>query len=315
MFPFVSGGGAVDEIARIGAMLNRFDIMVEHGRGLYSGGLYVADEFEDSTGIDATASTGETYNAAGYVHNPAGQVEIDRTLGTNIGDMTGDGGLVAAFNGNTTDNPTNRARAATSATGFVGKDYGLGNEKVINGVTMTRIQSGTGGSITTSLYASNSAPANATDGTLLKSFGAVSGGGNASDLSLPNTTAYRYVWSSLNDGSGAEHIYLNELQLYQASSPAALDIRSVSITLPSSPAGGFLVGRFSESNPDTVEASSDGGVTFQPVTVTDYGDNGSGVSVLAGPVALTGGGVDLRLRATKASGTECRIHAMGGIFK
>jgi hypothetical protein len=106
----------------------------------------------------------------------------------------------------------------------------------------------------------------------------------------------------------------NNVQWTTYSAAPALDVRSVGVTMASAPTSGFFVGKFSQSDPDTVYASSDGGVTWDTITLTDYGDFASGVSVFAGPVTLTGGGTDVRLRAVKASGTECRVEAWSGVF-
>lgn len=80
----------------------------------------------DLTGWD-DRSTGATSIAFGTV-----QRVIDRTLGTNIGNMTALGGLAAAFDGTT--NQANTACAARSAQGgTVGKNWGAGNTKTVTG--------------------------------------------------------------------------------------------------------------------------------------------------------------------------------------
>jgi hypothetical protein len=135
---------------------------------------------------------------------------IPGATGTNIGDMTAGGGLAAAFNGNTNQAETacaNKAGVASGAYAYVGKDYGAGTEKIIQqartwpsndwGYNGNEATVGTP-TITLSMYAKNSAPANATDGTLLAT--TTRGDSQTGPDTLTSTdqvTAWRYVWIAI----------------------------------------------------------------------------------------------------------------------
>ena len=58
---------------------------------------------------------------------------VPQATGTAQGDMTNGGGLSVSFDGDATETNANASQspAASQATGYIGKDYGAGNEKVI----------------------------------------------------------------------------------------------------------------------------------------------------------------------------------------
>lgn len=62
--------------------------------------------------------------------------KIAQNEGTPIGDMTDAGGLASAFNGSLHETYVNVARTVTTDDGFIGKDWGAGNEKAIGKVIL-----------------------------------------------------------------------------------------------------------------------------------------------------------------------------------
>lgn len=95
---------------------------------------------------------------------------VDRTTGTNIGDMTSNGGLAGAFDGTT--NQAAAACAAKATSGYCGKTYS--GAKIVHSVQVhgsNNFGYSTAGavSMTINLYGKNGTPASATDGTLLGS--------------------------------------------------------------------------------------------------------------------------------------------------
>lgn len=127
---------------------------------------------------------------------------VDRTTGTNIGNMTLNGGLAAAFDGVT--NAAAGSCASFSDAGYCGKTYGTG--KVVYSVQVHGSNDfgyTTGGavSVAISLFGKNGTPANATDGTLI---GAISFT-NLSNESAPraiistdNANAYTSIWVQID---------------------------------------------------------------------------------------------------------------------
>lgn len=147
---------------------------------------------------------------------------VNRTTGTNIGNMTGGGavGLAGAFDG-----VTNQAAAGgagiSAAPGYVGKAHAVGKKlsRVICYGTnnVGYVNTGTTTSVTITLYAKNGTPASGTDGT---SLGSITFNQNAVDEhvgrqinSSDTTTAYTNYWVYIN--GGAVSTYIAEVEVYE----------------------------------------------------------------------------------------------------
>jgi hypothetical protein len=141
---------------------------------------------------------------------PAGFVQI--------GNLTGGGGLAAAFNGNIDHDFASSANAVSNL-GFVGLDFG-GAPKSINrayiygpnntGFVPQNVQ------IELTLYASQVAPTHATDGTKLGEnvfIDTQNESGGRYIFSRDRTTAWRYVWATVSQG-GTANMGVTELQLF-----------------------------------------------------------------------------------------------------
>ena len=128
---------------------------------------------------------------------------ISGATGTNIGNMTGHGGLAAAFDGTTSKSGANSAVDTTSANGdgYVGKNY-TGSPNAISQVVVYPSNDDgfafglTGaGSITINLWAKSSAPAHPRDGTMLGTSGAFGNTTAAVTIGSNNTVStWNYVW-------------------------------------------------------------------------------------------------------------------------
>lgn len=316
MSQIITGQAVIDEVARLGLVLNTFDDLVDHGRAVMSSPVAIIDELEDATGIDAANSTGETYNAAGYLSNPGTDSLIAGGTGTAIGNATGNGGLAAAFDGSV--NNAAGSAVAASDPGTVGKDWGSGNDKTITKfVVKSPTDDNFGGASPITIKLQGSTDNFSSSVVDLHTDAAVVNTGTAVvhtvDTGITTSTAYRYhrVWIN-GGGSGAK---VAEVEFYEAGTPPAIDARSASVALGITPATAFFVGKFSGADPDAVYVSADGGTAvWDEVTLTDHGDYGSGISVFSGLVTLTGGGAGGRLRFTRASGAECKLEAWGAVF-
>ena len=85
---------------------------------------------------DLTDWDDQSTGSASIAHAAGTTVQISRTLGTAIGNMTALGGLAAAFDGVTTQAQADSASTTGGpATGFIGKNWGAGNKKTITGFT------------------------------------------------------------------------------------------------------------------------------------------------------------------------------------
>jgi hypothetical protein len=153
-----------------------------------------------------------------------GQTLIDQGDGTEIGDM-GFGTSGAAFD-TTTSQAAHNGVSRTNvqqADAYVGKDWGAGVTKTVNGVKVWGASNAGYWSATPTvvleLYGSNSAPSSSTNGTLIKTLDtftdtAVTDARDYTGDTFDTDTAYRYHWLRIN-GSTTDFAYLAELEFYE----------------------------------------------------------------------------------------------------
>lgn len=150
---------------------------------------------------------------------------IDRTLGTNIGDMTNGGGLAAAFDGNSNQASSSCALKNASAIGWLGKSLAspsIFGRAVIHGSNDLGFVNSVGKSTFLTIYGKQgSAPANAIDGTIL---GNVNFADTANEsagrevLSNNLTTAWDHLWVRTSYAAGAptpSTVRISELVLFE----------------------------------------------------------------------------------------------------
>lgn len=142
--------------------------------------------------------------------------------GTAIGDLAALGGLAAAFDGDTTQNTAEVARCtAVGLNHYVGKNWGV-NQTIRKFVVYAPsnkpyIIDGTG-EVTIKLRGKSTAPANATDGTLLAT---VTAAGVAAEITIVETgitqSPLQYVWVNAfvsAAGSGQGDMGIAEVEFY-----------------------------------------------------------------------------------------------------
>lgn len=145
------------------------------------------------------------------------------TYSALIGDMTVQGGLVAAFDNsyNVTFGSSASSHPTTRTSHYVGKDWGSGVTYTLDRYTVyapTDIGFGNNGghTFTIQLYGSNSAPANSSDGTQLHSVAGIAyANDDTQDFTsgITTTTAYRYHWVRLVPSSTASG-FIAEIDFY-----------------------------------------------------------------------------------------------------
>lgn len=159
-----------------------------------------------------------TANAAqwtwGKITSLTNQISQSLAGTTNIGDMTGGGGLAAAFDGVISQNSTAGAYVATTVSGtyaysnYVGRNFSGASAQKIEHVTLYPLTDtglfssnnpGFTSSIIFNLRAKSTSPANASDGTLLATSGSIANGNPilAAPLTLVSSdqnTTWNYVW-------------------------------------------------------------------------------------------------------------------------
>ena len=148
---------------------------------------------------------------------------VDRTTGTNIGDMTGAGGLAASFDGNTNQAATVVSQKSTTE-GYVGKLYSTG--KIVDQVVCYGSNNGgycgqNNGTITLNLRGKVGTPANGADGTLLATASFAEQANESAGRTLTNsgdrTTAFTAVFVEVSEVSSPafNDVKMAELQIYE----------------------------------------------------------------------------------------------------
>lgn len=178
-----------------------------------------------------SSSNYDTTNAAasGYVLPSVTATAISQATGTNIGNMTAAGGLAAAFDGTTTQAHTAAAKmtGGTGATGYVGKNYTGAAKAIANARVYATDGTGTvhwntgsnSDTITLTLYGKASAPASATDGTVLGSTSFANGPSGTAAATTPSptitssdtTTTWNYVWVAISTNAGTGGVVVAEV--------------------------------------------------------------------------------------------------------
>lgn len=154
------------------------------------------------------------------------------TSGSAIGNMTTDGGLAAAFDGNTEQSRTQGARTAQGTNnGYVGKNLGAGSQISAARVYPSTPNKGFGSKTTDAtvyattieLYGRHTAPTSPSDGTLLGTASAAAGTTTAITLlSNDATTVWEYVWVRISCPSGSHSIvHTSEAQFFDTSGAPA----------------------------------------------------------------------------------------------
>lgn len=186
----------------------------------------------------------------------------------NIGDMTFNGGLVAAFDGDATKTQPESATSAGDPAGghaYIGKDYSGASDQTISSIRLTSpttaggytsmVRAGTTFSV--SLYASATLPANATAGTLLASQTGFDFG-YSDDITLTSSdqaTAWKYVWITFQrfgstGPSNTLYFTVAQVQFYAASAAVGtvFSVELVGGNLPNTSAiTVWRLGRYSET--------------------------------------------------------------------
>ena len=145
---------------------------------------------------------------------------VDRTLGSNIGDLTTNDGLAAIFDGTTSQGVINCGTKSTTTFGYAGKTYTAA--KIFSRVVVYGANNGgfaplANPSVTLALYGKNgSAPASSTDGALVASWTFTDGTDGAAQTinASSNKASFLHWWVRVDIGSSG-NIALAEVVMYE----------------------------------------------------------------------------------------------------
>ena len=148
--------------------------------------------------------------------------------GSNIGDLTGGGGLAAAFDGNTNQSyaaSASKYPVGVSSGAYVGKTYSSAKQY---GRAVVTPSNGTGGSYWSNSYTTEthtirirgktgSAPSSHSDGTSLGTAAVTNNATTAADITITDTNTYEHVWAIVetNPTFAGSAVYLAEVVFYE----------------------------------------------------------------------------------------------------
>ena len=271
----------------------------------------VIDEFVDNTGIDTSASTGESISdgaVAGTFTFDGAETLIGDGVGTPIGTHTSGSGLAAAFDG--TDHPTaaNGSQHNSSVFGsldsngvsFIGTNWG--SSKSISKFKIHSTSSeawsssnsdsiGNGG-MTAQLYA-NTVDDTSTAIALGSATSAFDGRSYNAEVENSNTGSglYQYHWVRLKSSStaGGRGHYMGEVEFYEEalSSASNFTLISTATTAATAPTSSSLIfimeNRLGTATLNTDikgYISRDDGSNYTEVTLVDEGTYGSNQKII-----------------------------------
>ena len=268
------GDGGTDQVARDQIALTNLRLMLNSS--VASGALYAGYQWELATDELGAASTGEAYTAGTPAYY-TGVVSEYTPTGSTFGDMTGNGGLAASFDGNISQANGACSQKIAATSGYVGKAFSTA-QKISRvdtyGANDVGYAHAAGGSVTINVYGKSSAPANATDGTLIGTSGSFTDGATAQlkQITCDPTTDYQYVWAVINASS--QNLYMAEVKYFTTSDVTLIPPASTSVsTAPTYMDAYFLWKDDSGSavigTDLTVELSRDNGTTYTTATLTN----------------------------------------------
>ena len=314
-----------DQTARDWALQALMELdALNSSNGPQSYGTAVADAFEDESGIDTTASTGETF-ATGYYHNPAGYSKITTSGGSLIGNMSSSGGLAELFEGTTSRAASACARNADNAAGTGGYDWGSGNDKTVTRVVVYSSNDlgfnfSSGGTNSTTIKVQSSDDGSSWTDEATDTFN------NASSLitrtiDFTPSGAHRYWRVEIDDATSSNYCAA-ELEFYQDNPAANMVLQSKAATIAAAAAPTEIrlqidveavdALTLSGGSPDiALAASRDGNTTFTTITLEDTAAmSASDRKILKGTAVVSGqpSDTDIVVKLTVANNKAIRVH-------
>lgn len=315
---------------RIHMLLNSMAIARASSLAQYCGASF-ADSFGATTYVDTGGATNLDTGTAGLLKPTTSGGAISQATGTNIGDLTGNGGLASAFDSNTNQAYTAAAyklSVPASSGAYVGKRYSSAKQYTRAVVTPT---DGTGStywsnSFTTETHTirirgkNGSDPSSHSDGTSLGTAAVTNNATTAADITITDTNTYDRIWAVIetNGGFAGSAVHLAEVVFYEAGSTNNLTVTSTSIAVPSVPTSIIPLIRIKHVDSATagtdynVYVSRDGGTTYSSAaTLTDWFtdpiDSAHVVYGAAVDVSSQPSGSNVRIKVTTSNNKSLEI--------
>lgn len=241
----------------------------------------IVDPFKNEELVDTVSSIGQIYQSSeGYYSNISGMTSIPSGTGTPFGDMTLDGGILAAFDGSISQNYTSTANKS-GGDGYIGKTFSTAQK--ISSVDIYSsnnfgFAAGGSGNIDITLFGKmGSVPANSTDGINLGSVATFTDTNSLitkTIISNDLTTSWDHVWVRITD-SNLVQVRIAELVFVDAGSASDLTLQSNAITATNVPTTAKIIYQLNPIdnlilNTDIIgSVSRDNGLTFSDAILVE----------------------------------------------
>ena len=283
----------------------------------------VADEYADETGVDATASLNETYDASGdfYSNASAGYsanlVPVMTSNTAPSGVATVSAGHTDAFKMFDSSASTSTSFNGSSTTGIATYDFGVGAGVVATQYTVQYSATEVTGRSPNSWTFDGSN--NGSSWTTLNSQSGKGGGqGTKHTMQFSNTTNYRYYRLNVtsNNGTGSE-LHAAEIEIMGAAIPVNMTLISDTFTAQTAPSEASLVLLHQPMDSVTLNTdvlayiSRDGGTTYTQGTLASGGEYSTGINILTInglDISAQPSGTNMKYKIVTANTKEQRFH-------
>ena len=318
-----AGGGGASDATRANVLLNALRISKDGGLSVQNMVDGVVDAFEDESGVDTGASSGETYDGTGdYYHNYGGYTQVPQVDGDAIDTGTTEFGyadreIANAFNG--TQHPGSGSSACTdntSSDAAIGKDW---SELKEVGRAIIYGCSDTSGIWANKTYDVTLRGWNGSSWVELATLAISSSPGYSCEHTIDYSGGVTYTKHDvlIDNSNGTEQICVGELEFFSTNAPDDMTLISESVTAKAEPDEAFIV--LWEEDMETLTlntdikawASCDGGTNWAQATLSDKATLSTG-RVLTGTADVSSQtGTSMKWKVTTHNSKELRLHGVG----
>jgi hypothetical protein len=276
----------------------------------------IIDEFEDETGVDGAASTGEVYDAMGDLYENNSTPGADFATGGSASASCIYGAGYEAIKAFDDSNATAWVGAPGVTAGWIQYDLGDGNSDTLYKCTITARSTYANGSPKDfTIQGSN----NGTDWDTLKTVTGETGWtpNEKREFVVDDDTAYRYFRIDIATVDGASNMNIAEIEFIDAAVLYDMTLISEDFTADEAPDEVSLVCLLKPPASYTLNTdvkawvSQDGGATWEQATLTLEGDYGSDVKIFTTNHELAAtDGTSMKWKITTYNNKAFEIHGV-----
>jgi hypothetical protein len=253
-------------------------------------GLANTDYIDIANCVDMSVAVGQL---SGVGASPGGYTLIPQTDGTNGGNMTNNGGVAAAFNGNGSQAASACARTTTTGTGTLSKTYSTAKNvrrAVVKSSSDLGFNASVGGTASISIKVYRNGVQVGTTDTFANANSLIT-----RTIDIPDSGVHT-DWHVEITGPGSEHLCAGEVEFYTAEAASGGDeftAQGLPVDCASAPATiswmGLVHGAGVLNTDVVLSLSRDGGTTFTTGTLVErYTKQDGAREILCDELSVTG---------------------------